>query len=255
MNAKADQVRLPNFVTRPAPRRPSAPIRPQASVETPEAQPRPGEVGFVLQANAGDTAVCLMAWPLVSNTWSSLAQHWQALRAEREFSTAAAPLEGWMVALAPTLCAPFRDANSAESTIGAALARLPLGLAVGIGPSPLEAMTHCVDGYVAVAAEESRTPLRLIITDNATGQALWQPAIARSWRIDLLRGWHQEVSVKAWRDPEAPLPLQLCRLMAAAMARKIAEPSRWNPVYDGAEAKIRTLPVALKSLQRRGKKA
>lgn len=239
------------------PMRPIAPtlIRSRPARSVAPAQPGVGDVGFLLQADTGTTTVCLLAWPLVADTWPCLATHWQALRAERDFPRALAPLDAWMMPWAPDLCAPFRDPSSAESTLGAALVRLPVGLAIGIAESPIEAMTRCLDDYVTVAAEQSRKPLAMIITDNETEQALWPQAAMRSWRVDLLRGWHLKVAVNAWRDPAAPLPLQLCRLIAQATARKISEPTRWNPIYDGAEGKMRLLPVALKALQRRGKKA
>lgn len=256
MTATAEPVRPARNAASPKPRLPGKSVdRPSRPVSA-SPQPGAGEVGFLLQATTADgaKAISLLAWPLVSQTWSSLAHHWRALRAEREFSTAATPIDGWILPLAPNLCAPFRDANSAESTIGAAIGRLPVGLAIGVGDTAGDAMLACLDDYVTLAANESRTPLRLIITDTPVGQTQWQEATTRSWRVDMLRGWHQNVDVKVWRDPEAPLPLELCRLIAQATARKLADPARWNPVYDMAEARIRVLPPALKSFQRKGKK-
>jgi len=256
MTATAEPVRSPKIAVNPKPRAPGKTV--DRPVRTVSAAPEPGagEVGFLLQATTpeGDKAISLLAWPLVSQTWSSLSLHWQALRVEREFSVAATSIDGWIPPLAPNLCAPFRDANAAESTIGAAIGRLPVGLAIGIGDTAADAMLACLDDYATLAAVEARTPLRLIITDNTIGQTHWQEAIARSWRVDVLRGWHHKVDVKVWRDPVAPLPLELCRLITQAVARKLADPARWNPVYDMAEARIRVLPPALKSFQRRGKK-
>lgn len=259
MSSIVDKVRPPKIVIPPKAVGPKVvttarPKPTQAPAAPVSAGPGSGDVGFMLQAAAGETFVCLLAWPLVANSWPELARHWQALRANREFSTATAPVQSWVADLAPNLCAPFRDANSAESTIGAALARLPIGLAVGIASAGDDAVLGCLDHYVSLAASERRAPLRLIVSDNGMDQERWQQISAKSWRISLLQDWHRQVLVKPWRDPSAPLPLELCRLVATATARKVAEPTRWNPIYDGAESKIRVLPVALKALQRRGKK-
>ncbi|WP_146151818.1 hypothetical protein [Ahniella affigens] len=256
MSIIVDKVRPPKITVRARPVVSPKADRAPTSPTPVQAAPSAGDVGFLMQAAAGEQVnVCLLAWPLVPNGWPALAAHWRALKADREFSTAAAPVDGWVAALAPSLCAPFRDANAAESTIGAALARLPVGLAIGVADTGEDALLGCVDGYVTTAASEGRSPLRLIITECAGGQAMLQHAAGRSWRIGLLKDWHQRVTVNEWRDPQAPLPLELCRLIAQAAARKLAEPSRWNPIYDGAEAKIRSMPVALKNLQRRTKKS
>lgn len=207
-----------------------------------------GEIGFLLQAPIPEGTVALLTWPLVVGTWSGLSRNWRALQGDRQFLVPQPIVNTWMSEAAGGLCKPFQDACTAESTIGAVLGRLPIGVAVGVAKDASEALAHCLDAYAAALLPEKRAPMRVLITDQGPLLDQWQTASKHSWRLGTLGNWQNEVTLRVWQDGPAPLALELSRLMTQAIARKQEAPTKWNPIYDAMESKVRSMPPSLRLL-------
>ncbi|WP_146151863.1 hypothetical protein [Ahniella affigens] len=214
-----------------------------------------GEVGFVVQRPAPGGIVTLFASPYVVGTWSSLSRCWKDLNGDRQFMIAQPRVKGWMSDIASALCQPFQDACNAESTIGAALIRLPMGVAIGISTDPSESLSQGLDAYAEAVLGERRQPVRALITNHGDVLSEWQKAAKQSWRLGTLGTWQNDVLLKVWSEGKSPLALELCSLMAEAIARKQEIPSRWNPIFDALESKVRAMPPSLKVLQARKKRS
>lgn len=213
-----------------------------------------GEIGFVLQRETPGGIVTLIAWPFVVGTWSSLSRGWKDLNGDRQFMIAQPRVKGWMSDIAPALCQPFQDACSAESTIGTALLRLPMGVALGSSADSSESLAQGLDAYAQAVQTERRLPVRALITNHADVLSEWQKAGKQSWRLGTLGNWQHDVLLKVWSEGQPPLALELCSLMVESIARKQEVTSRWNPIFDALDSKVRTMPPMLRPLQAKKKK-
>ena len=216
------------------------------------APPGAVQIGFHGSARTDrETIVHAVCWPMLASVWPTLTQGWAIIKASRGEPATGIPAGSWLAQHSRQLSRPFRDTGAGESTIAALLNRTAIGIAISVheaqpGEStvhsaPEQGMVTCLSAYQAQITQQKRQPIRQLIV--AAGQGL----VNRSAMNDCRRRfadqpWIQQLEVTEWKDSDEPLPLELARVIAGAVARHSDDPQAPNPIIEAIRPKLANPP-------------
>jgi hypothetical protein len=213
-----------------------------------------GECSTAMQDSRTDVRV--LCWPTVPATWSMLAhalEELEALRGDIGATSGGKPGATWTQDAAPQLSRPVdREPSVVESTLAALIRRLPLRFAVAVvehqaGRSKGSDMTRyrslfsgCLMAYEAYLKSSRQAACRLVIAEagDAVDDDLRRMAFDEA--LSNLAGTAnlQGLELGFWSEPAMPLPMEVSRLVAAAVGRHLRQPSEANPIFETVRAHL-----------------
>ena len=188
----------------------------------------------------------ILCWPTTATAWHALTQSWRTLRTPGVKSPPAVNAS-WSYRYGPQLCGVYVDAAALETSIAALITRAAMGMSVAVSDSNRrssrrEMFQDCLVGY----QEFLRTP----------GRYMWSVAIATAPRgahtvEEDFRQASQGVSIpkppllQVWDGDVDPIPLEIARIAAGAVARHMESPGTPNPIFEAVRTKLATMPAQL----------
>lgn len=210
------------------------------------------QIGFHGSARTErDTLVHAVCWPVLASVWPTLTQGWAIIKASRGEPAIGIPAGSWLTQHGRQLSRPFRDTGAGESTIAALLTRTAIGISISVheahpgdstvASAPEQGLVTCLSAYQTEILSQKRQPIRQLIVANGLGTAN-RAALLDCRRRFADQTWIQQLEVTEWRDPDEPLPLELARVIAGAVARHCDDPQAANPILDAIRPKLANPP-------------
>jgi len=193
----------------------------------------------------------VLCWPTTATAWHALTQAWRSLRTPGVKSPPAVNAS-WAYRYGPQLCSVYVDVAALETSIAALIQRAAMGISVAVSDddrrtSRREMFQDCLVGY----QEFLRTPGRSMWTVAVVGAPRGNDPVIENFSLASQGvSFPKPPALQVWDGATDPIPLEIARIAAGAVARYMEAPGGVNPIFDAVRTKLATVPAQLVSRPR-----